>query len=200
MEQSTEGSSEEWRCRALADLGGGRVQELSVLAAWAPSQLCPKIQPEEAERASSMMLKLIVGPPSGQQSLLQCPGRGAIRVLEDGPHCGVPGLQGTLFENFMCGLLWAVFWPQEQMKGQQLPPDDDPGPRVGPSHPSDSSINHLVTGNHNPSYLAGGPENCLTCLTQDGAGIRSSSLACPLLTHRMVHPENSSLSFLSDFL
>lgn len=59
------------------------------------------------------------------------------------------------------------------MKGQQLPPDDDPGPRVGPSHPSDSSINHLVTGNHNPSYLAGGPENCLTCLTQDGAGIRS---------------------------
>ncbi|XP_032326994.1 adhesion G protein-coupled receptor B1-like isoform X2 [Camelus ferus] len=58
-----------------------------------------------------------------------------------------------------------------QIKRQQM----TPGPRAGPSHPSDSfSVEHLVMGNHNPRDLAGGPENCLTSLTQDGVGMRSS--------------------------
>ncbi|KAB1281123.1 Adhesion G protein-coupled receptor B1 [Camelus dromedarius] len=53
-----------------------------------------------------------------------------------------------------------------QMKGQQPPQDDDPGP-----HPSDNfSVEHLVMGNCNPSDMPGGPESCLTSLTQDQGG------------------------------
>ncbi|KAB1256206.1 Adhesion G protein-coupled receptor B1 [Camelus dromedarius] len=48
--------------------------------------------------------------------------------------------------------------------------------RAGPSHPSNSfSVEQLVMGNHNPRDVAGGPENCLTSLTQDGAGMRSGT-------------------------
>ncbi|XP_074197535.1 adhesion G protein-coupled receptor B1-like isoform X2 [Camelus bactrianus] len=66
-----------------------------------------------------------------------------------------------------------------QIKRQQM----TPGPRAGPSHPSDSfSVEHLVMGNHNPRDLAGVPENCLTSLTQDGVGMRSSPPLHGLMT------------------
>ncbi|XP_031297867.2 adhesion G protein-coupled receptor B1 isoform X1 [Camelus dromedarius] len=59
------------------------------------------------------------------------------------------------------------------------------GSRAGPSHPSNSfSVEQLVMGNHNPRDVAGGPENCLTSLTQDGAGMRSAAAGSPRLASR----------------